>query len=118
MRVYAQTSGAQGVVPGPSCARPSPPYRTFSQTGEGDHIPTEIRPLTTNAPIARALLSVSGKTGLIDFAKGLVEHGIGLVSTGGTGKSLADAWLDVSDVSDLTGFPEMMDGRVKTLHPA
>jgi phosphoribosylaminoimidazolecarboxamide formyltransferase/IMP cyclohydrolase len=74
--------------------------------------------LTTNAPIARALLSVSDKTGLIDFAKGLVKHGIGLVSTGGTRKSLADAGLDVSDVSDLTGFPEMMDGRVKTLHPA
>jgi phosphoribosylaminoimidazolecarboxamide formyltransferase/IMP cyclohydrolase len=74
--------------------------------------------LTTNARIARALLSVSDKTGLIDFAKGLVEHGIGLVSTGGTRKSLADAGLDVSDVSDLTGFPEMMDGRVKTLHPA
>ena len=106
------------------CARPfvRPAFivvpEFFSQTGEGDHIPTEIRPLTTNAPIARALLSVSDKTGLIDFAKGLVKHGIGLVSTGGTGKLLADAGLDASDVSDLTGFPEMMDGRVKTLHPA
>jgi phosphoribosylaminoimidazolecarboxamide formyltransferase/IMP cyclohydrolase len=67
--------------------------------------------------ITRALLSVSDKTGLIDFARALAGHGVELVSTGGTRKALADAGLAVRDVSDLTGFPEMMDGRVKTLHP-
>jgi phosphoribosylaminoimidazolecarboxamide formyltransferase/IMP cyclohydrolase len=67
--------------------------------------------------IARALLSASDKTGLIDFAKALAAHGIALVSTGGTAKTLKDAGLDVTDVAELTGFPEMMDGRVKTLHP-
>jgi len=68
-------------------------------------------------PITRALISVSNKTGLIDFARALSSRGIALVSTGGTRKALADAGLKVQDVSDLTGFPEMMDGRVKTLHP-
>ena len=67
--------------------------------------------------IARALLSVSDKTGLLDFARALAAHGIELVSTGGTRKALADAGIAVLDVSELTGFPEMMDGRVKTLHP-
>src|SRR2546425_8041569 len=67
--------------------------------------------------ITRALLSVSDKTGLIDFARALSGHGIELVSTGGTARAIADAGLKVRDVSDLTGFPEMMDGRVKTLHP-
>ena len=68
-------------------------------------------------PITRALLSVSDKTGLVDFAKALSGHGVELVSTGGTAKTLKDAGLNVADVADLTGFPEMMDGRVKTLHP-
>ena len=67
--------------------------------------------------ITRALLSVSDKAGLIDFAKQLAGYGVELVSTGGTAKALNDAGLDVIDVSQLTGFPEMMDGRVKTLHP-
>ncbi|HEX2655589.1 MAG TPA: bifunctional phosphoribosylaminoimidazolecarboxamide formyltransferase/IMP cyclohydrolase [Xanthobacteraceae bacterium] len=67
--------------------------------------------------ISRALLSVSDKAGLIPFAQALTKHGIELVSTGGTRAALAGAGLDVRDVSDLTGFPEMMDGRVKTLHP-
>src|SRR3977135_1339840 len=67
--------------------------------------------------ITRALLSVSDKTGLIDFARALAAHGVELISTGGTAKALADAGLTVRDVSDVTGFPEMMDGRVKTLHP-
>ena len=67
--------------------------------------------------VTRALLSVSDKTGLIEFARALAAHGIELVSTGGTAKTLAGAGLKVRDVSDLTGFPEMMDGRVKTLHP-
>src|ERR1700756_467197 len=67
--------------------------------------------------VTRALLSVSDKSGLIEFARALVSHGIELVSTGGTRKALADTGLLVRDVSELTGFPEMMDGRVKTLHP-
>ncbi len=67
--------------------------------------------------IARALISVSDKTGLIEFARGLASHGIELVSTGGTAKTIKDAGVAVLDVSELTGFPEMMDGRVKTLHP-
>src|ERR1700716_902339 len=67
--------------------------------------------------LSRALISVSDKTGLVDFARALAERGIELVSTGGTRKALSDAGLKVRDVSELTGFPEMMDGRVKTLHP-
>ncbi|MCX7313234.1 MAG: bifunctional phosphoribosylaminoimidazolecarboxamide formyltransferase/IMP cyclohydrolase [Alphaproteobacteria bacterium] len=67
--------------------------------------------------ITRALISVSDKSGLIEFARGLVSHGVELVSTGGTAKSIKDAGIAVMDVSELTGFPEMMDGRVKTLHP-
>ena len=67
--------------------------------------------------ISRALLSVSDKTGLVDFAKALVKYEIDLVSTGGTAKALRDAGLDVVDVGVVTGSPEMMDGRVKTLHP-
>ena len=67
--------------------------------------------------VTRALLSVSDKSGLIEFARALAEHGVELVSTGGTAKAIADAGLKVRDVSELTGFPEMMDGRVKTLHP-
>ncbi|GHE55215.1 bifunctional purine biosynthesis protein PurH [Camelimonas fluminis] len=68
--------------------------------------------------VTRALLSVSDKTGLIEFARALAERGVTLVSTGGTRKALAQAGLPVLDVSEVTGFPEMMDGRVKTLHPA
>src|ERR1700686_5864146 len=67
--------------------------------------------------VTRALLSVSDKSGLIEFARALSGHGIELVSTGGTAKAIAAAGLKVADVSELTGFPEMMDGRVKTLHP-
>ena len=73
--------------------------------------------MTELRKIARALLSVSDKTGLAAFAQALAGHGIEIVSTGGTAKALKDAGLKVIDVSDLTGFPEMMDGRVKTLHP-
>src|SRR5436189_211945 len=67
--------------------------------------------------VTRALLSVSDKNGLIEFAKALAGYGVELVSTGGTAKAIAAAGLKVKDVSELTGFPEMMDGRVKTLHP-
>ncbi|MDG5488580.1 bifunctional phosphoribosylaminoimidazolecarboxamide formyltransferase/IMP cyclohydrolase [Sphingomonas sp. BGYR3] len=68
-------------------------------------------------PLRRALLSVSDKTGIVELATALAGHGVELVSTGGTAKALRDAGLAVRDISDLTGFPEMMDGRVKTLHP-
>jgi phosphoribosylaminoimidazolecarboxamide formyltransferase/IMP cyclohydrolase len=68
-------------------------------------------------PVSRALLSVSDKTGLIDFARALAASGAELVSTGGTARALSEAGLRVTDVAALTGFPEMMDGRVKTLHP-
>ncbi|MBV1689765.1 bifunctional phosphoribosylaminoimidazolecarboxamide formyltransferase/IMP cyclohydrolase [Novosphingobium sp. G106] len=71
----------------------------------------------TDVTIRRALLSVSDKAGLADLGKALAARGVELVSTGGTAKALRDASLTVRDVSDLTGFPEMMDGRVKTLHP-
>src|ERR1700687_5749548 len=67
--------------------------------------------------IARALLSVSDKTGLVDFARGLSAHGVELVSTGGTAKLLREAGLKVTDVAEITRLPEMMGGRVKTLHP-
>jgi phosphoribosylaminoimidazolecarboxamide formyltransferase/IMP cyclohydrolase len=67
--------------------------------------------------ILRALLSVSDKSGLIDFAKGLAELGVELISTGGTRKALTDSGLAVRDISEVTGFPEILDGRVKTLHP-
>jgi phosphoribosylaminoimidazolecarboxamide formyltransferase/IMP cyclohydrolase len=71
----------------------------------------------TDVPIRRALLSVSDKTGLAVLGQALADRGVELVSTGGTAKALRDAGLTVMDVSELTGFPEMMDGRVKTLHP-
>ncbi len=67
--------------------------------------------------IARALLSVSDKSGIIELGQALARHGVELVSTGGTATALRDAGLAVRDISELTGFPEMMDGRVKTLHP-
>src|SRR5436309_7645744 len=67
--------------------------------------------------IRRALISVSDKSGIVEFARVLRDLGVELVSTGGTAKALREAGLDVRDVSELTGFPEMMDGRVKTLHP-
>ena len=70
------------------------------------------------SPIRRALLSVSDKTGLVDLARGLAELGVELLSTGGTARALSAAGLAVREVADVTGFPEMLDGRVKTLHPA
>jgi len=69
-------------------------------------------------PIKRALVSVSDKTGLVEFVRGLAEMGVEIISTGGTAKTLTDAGLTVIGISDVTHFPEMMDGRVKTLHPA
>ncbi len=64
-----------------------------------------------------AIISVTDKTGIVDFAKGLQNMGYDIISTGGTAKSLRDGSLDVTEVSDYTGFPEILDGRVKTLHP-
>ncbi|WP_419807957.1 bifunctional phosphoribosylaminoimidazolecarboxamide formyltransferase/IMP cyclohydrolase [Sphingomonas sp.] len=72
----------------------------------------------TTVSIKRALLSVSDKSGIVEFAQALAGRGVELVSTGGTAKALREAGLAVRDVAELTGFPEMMDGRVKTLHPA
>ncbi|MEL6922308.1 MAG: bifunctional phosphoribosylaminoimidazolecarboxamide formyltransferase/IMP cyclohydrolase, partial [Pseudomonadota bacterium] len=75
-------------------------------------------PAPDRVEIKRALLSVSDKTGLIPFARALAELGVELVSTGGTRKAIADAGIEVIDVAEVTGFPEIMDGRVKTLHPS
>src|ERR1700744_1859494 len=69
------------------------------------------------AKIQRALISVSDKTGLLPFAQILAQAGVEIISTGGTAKTLRDAGLTVKDISEHTGFPEMLDGRVKTLHP-
>src|SRR6266516_6095811 len=77
--------------------------------------------MTDNNPglvkIRRALISVSDKTGIVDFARELKRLGVEIISTGGTANTLRDAEVEVRDVSEVTGFPEMMDGRVKTLHP-
>jgi phosphoribosylaminoimidazolecarboxamide formyltransferase/IMP cyclohydrolase len=74
-------------------------------------------PAPDKVAVKTALLSVSDKTGIVDLARALAEKGVRLLSTGGTHKAIAAAGLDVTDVSDVTGFPEIMDGRVKTLHP-
>src|ERR1700691_4469543 len=71
----------------------------------------------TLRPVRRALLSVSDKTGLVAFAQGLAANGTALISTGGTAQALRDAGLPVTEVADVTGFPQIMGGRVKTLHP-
>ncbi|MGB0968854.1 MAG: bifunctional phosphoribosylaminoimidazolecarboxamide formyltransferase/IMP cyclohydrolase, partial [Halocynthiibacter sp.] len=73
--------------------------------------------MTDHSPIRRALISVSDKTGLIDLARALADRGVELLSTGGSAAAIRDAGIAVKDVSDITNFPEMMDGRVKTLHP-
>lgn len=81
-------------------------------------VPAKNIPAPDLVPVRRALLSVFDKTGLIDFARALAAAGVELVSTGGTAKEIAKAGMAVRDVSELTGFPEIMDGRVKTLHPS
>src|SRR5207342_2730338 len=73
---------------------------------------------STRLPVRRALLSVSDKTGVVELARALAGRDVELLSTGGTAKALRDAGIAVRDVSDVTGFPEIMDGRVKTLHPS
>ena len=77
---------------------------------------TETNPLGL-VKIHRALISVSDKTGIVRFARELKKFAVEIISTGGTGKMLREAGLEVADVSDVTGVPEMMDGRIKTLHP-
>ena len=67
--------------------------------------------------VKTALISVSDKTGLLEFARGLVELGVRIISTGGTAKAIMEAGIPVQKVSEVTGFPEILDGRVKTLHP-
>src|ERR1700683_2206894 len=69
------------------------------------------------AKIRRVLISVTDKTGILDFARALVQLGAELISTGGTARMIREAAIPVQDVSEVTGFPEMLDGRVKTLHP-
>jgi len=77
-----------------------------------------VSPISSDVKqIRRALLSVTDKTGLVDFARVLADFGVELISTGGTARALREAGLPVKDISELTGFPEMLDGRVKTLHP-
>src|SRR6476469_8743296 len=73
--------------------------------------------MTDVVPVRRALISLSDKSGLEDLAAGLARHNVEIVSTGGTAAKLRDSGLDVREISEVTGFPEMMDGRVKTLHP-
>jgi phosphoribosylaminoimidazolecarboxamide formyltransferase/IMP cyclohydrolase len=82
-----------------------------------EHSLASSAPVVDLRPIRRALLSVTDKTGLVEFARMLASHNVDLVSTGGTSRALREAGLPVRDISDLTGFPEMLDGRVKTLHP-
>ena len=92
--------------------------RDFSCTRPGRRLASiELCVMSELKPIRRALLSVTDKSGLVEFARVLSGFGAELVSTGGTAKALRDAGLQVKDISDLTGFPEMLDGRVKTLHP-
>ena len=91
------------------------PFRSSELLAMAIHAPTA--PTTNLTPIKRALLSVSDKAGVAELAAALVQSGVELVSTGGTADLLRKAGLAVRDVSDLTGFPEMMDGRLKTLHP-
>jgi phosphoribosylaminoimidazolecarboxamide formyltransferase/IMP cyclohydrolase len=85
---------------------------------EGTELSTTARPVGAGeVRVARALLSVSDKTGIVEFARGLSELGIEIVSTGGTARTLAEGGVPLRAISDFTGFPEIMDGRVKTLHP-
>jgi phosphoribosylaminoimidazolecarboxamide formyltransferase/IMP cyclohydrolase len=84
---------------------------------EGSQQPVSVLSTESNVRVKRALLSVSDKTGIVEFARGLADLGIEVISTGGTARELTEAGIPVRSISDLTGFPEIMDGRVKTLHP-
>src|SRR4051795_3948523 len=74
--------------------------------------------MSISRPIRRALISVSDKSGIVPFARALAERGVALISTGNSARTLAEAGLPVTEVAAVTGSPEMLDGRVKTLHPA
>src|SRR5262249_44988000 len=98
------------------------PHRMALMRPVGPGVGARTRPLGETEDmnlrtVRRALLSVSDKTGMLDLARALAALNVELISTGGTRKSLTDAGLTVRDVSDVTGFPEILDGRVKTLHP-
>ncbi|TDA67475.1 MAG: bifunctional phosphoribosylaminoimidazolecarboxamide formyltransferase/IMP cyclohydrolase [Clostridia bacterium] len=103
--------------------RENPPGRSGEiKSGTCAASPTEVQPLTANLQLQlfharRALISVSDKTGVVDFARSLIELGFEIVSTGGTAGELRQAGVAVTSVEEVTGFPEMLDGRVKTLHP-
>jgi phosphoribosylaminoimidazolecarboxamide formyltransferase/IMP cyclohydrolase len=109
-RVFNRAAGEYSTEPQASIQQAKP----FNSTeGAFNSISTEV----FMAVIKRALISVSDKTGVVDFARGLSEFGVEILSTGGTASMLREAGLAVKDVSEHTGFPEMLDGRVKTLHP-
>ena len=91
--------------------------RRIALSPHSTHPSKEIPLVTPSKQIRRALLSVTDKSGLVDLAQALASHGVDLISTGGTARALREAGLPVRDISELTGFPEMLDGRVKTLHP-
>src|SRR6476619_3155234 len=96
-------------------ARSSPSTNLSDPSPRAGAAATDTR--QASAIVAQALLSVSDKSGIVELARGLVSLGVALLSTGGTAKVLADAGIPVTDISSYTGFPEMLDGRVKTLHP-
>jgi phosphoribosylaminoimidazolecarboxamide formyltransferase/IMP cyclohydrolase len=92
-------------------------FKEFRLTAPPSSSALSAAPSASLKKISRALLSVTDKTGLVEFARRLAAHGVELVSTGGTARALRDQGLTVLDIAELTGFPEMLDGRVKTLHP-
>src|SRR5208337_1522198 len=102
----------------PECCGRQAVKKLHSERNRRRIVSTEAKASGSGAKtIHRALLSVTDKTGLVEFAQTLAGFGVELVSTGGTARALREAGLAVKDISDLTGFPEMLDGRVKTLHP-
>src|SRR5208337_4415408 len=102
----------------PECCGRQAVKKLHSERNRRRIVSTEAKASGSGAKtIRRALLSVTDKTGLVEFAQALAGFGVELVSTGGTARALREAGLAVKDISELTGFPEMLDGRVKTLHP-
>jgi phosphoribosylaminoimidazolecarboxamide formyltransferase/IMP cyclohydrolase len=111
----AAASRACTVSHPPIWREPGLSSRAIAPRADNDPAPAVTAP--GEVRVSRALLSVSDKTGIVEFARGLAALGVELVSTGGTARELTDAGLEVRTVEDITGFPEIMDGRVKTLHP-
>src|SRR5262245_53463962 len=95
----------------------SAPQRPHSRVSGAPRATGSGRPMTEANRIGRALLSVSDKAGLLEFARGLKAFGVEILSTGGTAQALKAAGIPVTDIAEHTGFPEMLDGRLKTLHP-